>query len=84
MPPFGSQSNALNQLDDQQVATLSNWILHHYGNVEVTVSPEQVAEIRRGGPSSPLVMLAQVGVGVGALVLIALLVWWLMRRRHKK
>ncbi|MBS0882079.1 cytochrome c [Pantoea sp. JGM49] len=84
MPPFGSQPNALNQLDDQQVATLSNWILHHYGNVDATVSPDQVAEIRRGGPSSPLVMLAQVGVGVGALVVVALLMWWLMRRRHKK
>jgi fructose 5-dehydrogenase cytochrome subunit len=84
MPPFGSQPNALNQLDDQQVATLSNWILHHYGNVDATVSPDQVAEIRRGGPSSPLVMLAQVGVGVGALVVIALLMWWLMRLRHKK
>ncbi|WP_433977616.1 c-type cytochrome [Erwinia sp. E_sp_B01_9] len=26
MPPFGGQPEALNHLDDQQVATLSNWI----------------------------------------------------------
>lgn len=82
MPPFGAQPNALNHLDDQQVATLSNWILHHYGNVDVTVSPKQVAEIRRGGPSSPLVLMAQIGVGAGVLVVIVLLGWLLYRRKR--
>lgn len=82
MPPFGAQPNALNHLDDQQVATLSNWILHHYGNVDVTVSPKQVAEVRRGGPSSPLVLMAQIGVGAGVLVVIVLLGWLLYRRKR--
>lgn len=84
MPPFGAQPNALNHLDDQQIATLSGWILQHYGNADVNVSPAQVAEIRRGGPASPLVMLAQAGVGAGALVVIALLIAWLIRRKRRR
>ena len=83
MPPFGAQPNALNHLDDRQVATLSTWIMHHYGNVDVTVSPDQVAEIRRGGPSSPLVLLAQIGVGAGVLAVLVLVGWLLYRRKNK-
>ncbi|WGY44950.1 cytochrome c [Vibrio sp. ABG19] len=82
MPPFGAQPNALNHLDDQQVAKLSNWILQQYGNQEVTVSPERVAEIRRGGPTSPLVLLAQLGVAAGVLVLLALVGWLIWRRKR--
>ncbi|ARJ42386.1 cytochrome C [Pantoea alhagi] len=84
MPPFGAQPNALNHLDDQQIATLSNWILQHYGNAEVKVSAEQVAEIRHGGPSSPLVWLAQSGVAAAALAVIALLVWLMVRRKRRR
>ncbi|MDZ7280010.1 cytochrome c [Pantoea eucrina] len=82
MPPFGAQPNAINPLDDQQIATLSNWILQRYGNADVTVSPEQVAEIRRGGPASPLVMMAQAGTGIGALLVVVLIIiGWRRRRR---
>ncbi|MBH2760601.1 cytochrome c [Serratia ureilytica] len=84
MPPFGAQPNALNHLDDHQVATLSSWIMQRYGKAEVTVLPQQVAEIRRGGPSSPLVMLAQAGVGAGTLAAIALLVWLMVRRKYRR
>lgn len=84
MPPFGEQPNALNHLNDQQVATLSNWILHRYGNAGITVSAEQVAEIRRGGPSSPLVIMAQAGVAVGVIVVIALIALTVYRRKRKK
>ncbi|MCE0491903.1 cytochrome c [Pantoea sp. Mb-10] len=82
MPPFGAQPNALNHLDDRQIATLSNWILHNYGNADVTVSPEQVAESRRGGPASSLVMFAQAGIAAGALLLaVLIIVVWRRRRR---
>lgn len=82
MPPFGEQDNALNHLDNQQIATLSNWILKHYGNADVTVSAQQVEEIRNGGPASPLVLLAQIGVGIGSVVVIALLAWFFIRRKR--
>jgi fructose 5-dehydrogenase cytochrome subunit len=84
MPPFGAQPNALNHLDDRQIATLSNWILQRYGNAETAVTPEQVAEIRRGGPASPLVWLAQAGVGAGALAAIVLLIWLTIRRQRRR
>lgn len=83
MPPFGEQPNALNHLSDQQVASLSSWIFHRYGNADVQVTADQVAEIRRGGPSSPLVMMAQAGVAGGALVVIGLIAWFLYRRKRK-
>ncbi|WP_313681938.1 cytochrome c [Pantoea sp.] len=82
MPPFGAQPNALNHLDNQQIATLSNWILHRYGNQNVTVSPEQVAEIRQGGPSSPLVLLAQSGVVAAVLLVIAFILLLIWRRKR--
>lgn len=84
MPPFGKQSNALNSLSDQQVATLSNWLLHQYGNPAVKVTPDRVAETRRGDPTSPLVWIAQAGVAAGAVVVIVLLgylLWWRKRKR---
>lgn len=84
MPPFGAQANALNSLNDAQIATLSNWLLHHYGNAGVTVTSQQVAEIRRGGPSSPLVLLAQIATGVAALGALALSAWLLLRRKRKQ
>lgn len=83
MPPFGDQPNALNHLSDQQVATLSTWLLKQYGHGGHAVSAAQVAEIRAGGPASPLVWLAQLGVGVGALAVaaVAFLLW---RRRTRR
>ncbi|WP_017346194.1 cytochrome c [Pantoea sp. A4] len=83
MPPFGTQPNAINSLNDQQVATLSNWLLQHYGNNTAAVTPEQVAEVRRGGPVSPLVMLAQVGVAGGVVLLLVVLGVVLYRRRTR-
>lgn len=84
MPPFGHQPNALNALSDRQVAILSTWIMQHYGNPQVTVSAQDVAEIRQGGPSSPLVMLAQLGVALGAALAVALAGFLLWRRKRNK
>ncbi|WP_338563627.1 cytochrome c [Erwinia sp. E_sp_B04_7] len=84
MPPFGGQPEALNHLDDQQVATLSNWILQKYGNASVTVTASQVADIRRGGATSPLVLMAQAGVAVAALAAAGLVGYLLWRRKRRK
>lgn len=83
MPPFGGQPEALNHLDDQQVATLSNWILQKYGNASITVTASQVADIRRGGAASPLVLMAQAGMAVAGLVAIGLLGYLLWRRKRR-
>jgi len=83
MPPFGDQPNALNHLNDNQVAALSNFILRMYGDAAQTVTAQQVAVIRQGGPTSPLVMLAQIGVGAGALVIVAVMIVLWYRRKRK-
>ncbi|MBM6550569.1 c-type cytochrome [Marinomonas ostreistagni] len=83
MPPFGDQPNALNNLDNQQVAQLSNYILDMHGLKGTQVTPEQVAEIRAGGAQSPLIQYARVGMGVGVVVvLFAIGLLW--HRKRKK
>jgi fructose 5-dehydrogenase cytochrome subunit len=85
MPPFGDQTNAVVQLDNIEVASLSNYLLAQYGNDKLSVTPEDVQVIREGGPKSNLVEMARIGMGIGAAVgLIVLgLIIWLVRRRRK-
>lgn len=80
MPPFGDQPNALNALSDQDIADLANYISAHYGNGAAQVKPADVAEIRQGGPRSPLLLLAQLGVAFGAAVVLILFALWLRRK----
>jgi mono/diheme cytochrome c family protein len=84
MPPFGDQTNAMVSLNNVEVASLANYLLKDYGNARLSVTPEDVQVIRNGGPSSNLVMLARIGMGAGALgavVVIAAILWILRRRR---
>lgn len=83
MPPFGDQPNALNHLTNTEVADLSNTILRMYGDKSTTVTVAQVAEIRQGGPTSPLVGLAQAGV-IGGIVVVILLIAYIIYRRKRK
>ena len=81
MPAFG------HELSDAQVATLSNYLTRQWGNPAAQVTPQQVAQARAGvRPSSgvSLLTLARVGLAVGALLLLALLVWLLRRGRRRR
>lgn len=49
MPPFGDQVNAVVQLNNVEVTSLSNYLLAQYGNDKLTVTPEDVQVIREGG-----------------------------------
>lgn len=85
MPPFGDAVNAVTQLSNQEVADLSNYILAQYGRGDVSVSAEDVAVIRQGGAPSPLLMFAQVGIAVGAVVVLLLIgFYWRRCRRCKR
>jgi mono/diheme cytochrome c family protein len=84
MPPFGKQANALNSLSDDEIASLANYVLKNYGNAAQRVSPADVAVIRNGGPGSPLLLLARIGMALGAVVVLVLLgLWWRRRRRQR-
>lgn len=75
MPAFGKS------LSDEQIATLGNFLVQQYGNPAAKVTVEQVTTLRAGGKPSPLLTIARVGMGVGAVVIVLLLGWLLRRRR---
>jgi mono/diheme cytochrome c family protein len=74
MPAFG------HLLSDQQIATLGNYLLKQYGNPDASVTVEQVKTLREGGATSPLILIARVGMALAALVVLGVLIL-LMRRR---
>jgi mono/diheme cytochrome c family protein len=85
MPGFAGGPNDLAALSDHDIVLLGNYLLEHYGRPGVTVTTRQVAEVRRGGPSSSLVVLARMGVAVAvmAVVLIVLLTVFRSSKRRR-
>jgi mono/diheme cytochrome c family protein len=84
MPPFGDQSNAVVALNNVEVASLSNYILGHYGNEKLAVTPDDVQVIREGGPRSNLLLMARIGMGAGAVVaLIVIVLFFVIRNKRK-
>jgi hypothetical protein len=78
-------SHVLEGTIDEKARTDVVAIHLHYGRPGVTVTAPQVAEVRRGGPSSSLVVLARMGVAaaVTAVVLIALLMVFRSSKRRR-
>ncbi|WP_312403022.1 cytochrome c [Rhizobium sp.] len=84
MPPFGDQVNAVVQLNNVEVASLSNYLLARYGNDKLKVTPEDVQVIREGGPKSNMIQLARIGLAGGAAAVVFLLagfIWYRARRK---
>lgn len=84
MPPFGDQVNAVVQLNNVEVAALSNYLLAQYGNEKLNVTPEDVQVIREGGPKSNMIQLARIGLGMGAAAVVFLLAGFIWYRARKK
>lgn len=76
MPAFA------NDLSDQQVATLANYLTRHYGNPAATVDAAQVGMLRAGGAASHLVGLARLALAVIALLIVLVIVLLVRRRRR--
>jgi mono/diheme cytochrome c family protein len=81
MPGFGGKAQDINALNDAQVATLANYVIDHYGRVSTPVTSADVAEIRAGGPTSPLLSLARIGIGVAIFGGLAIVLLLFVRRR---
>ncbi len=77
MPAFDRDMN------DQQVAAVASFVAASYGNPALKVDAAQVAELRAGGPPSPLKTwmprLLGLAAAAGVLVLV-LLAGWIRRR----
>lgn len=68
------------ELNDQQIASVTNYVMHDFGLSPVQISAERVATLRAGGEASPLMLLSRVGMAAaGVIVLLAL--WWWRRKR---
>jgi mono/diheme cytochrome c family protein len=81
MPGFGGHPTDANPLSDRDIAALGNYVLAHYGAADTTISEQQVAEARRGGPGSPLPALARGGVAAAVIVVLLGLAFVVFRRR---
>jgi mono/diheme cytochrome c family protein len=83
MPGFGGHRTDANALGNRDIAALGNYVLTHYGSANTTITEQQVAEARRGGPSSPLLALARGGMAAAAVVLVLLGIAFVVFRRRK-
>ena len=82
MPGFGGHATDANPLSDRNIVALGNYVLAHYGSADTTITEPQVAEERRGGPSSPLLALARAGMAAAAVVVCLGIAFLIFRRRR--
>ena len=85
MPAFGPDADWTEQLNDQQIADVSNYVLKTYGNAELSVTPEQVKLIREGG-EKPLIakLTGPVPFGIAVIVLILIVIAVVRASRRNK
>jgi fructose 5-dehydrogenase cytochrome subunit len=81
MPGFGGHATDANPLSDRNIVALGNYVLAHYGSAGATITEPQVAEERRGGPSSPLLALVRAGMATAAVVVCLGIALLIFRRR---
>ncbi|WP_235993594.1 cytochrome c [Paraburkholderia solitsugae] len=89
MPDFGEDSY-VQPLTNEQIAAISNYVLQHFGNPSVSVTPTDVAIARRGGPV-PFLAWIQPFILPACFVLELLVIWlvigrdvWRRRRARAK
>lgn len=85
MPRFDHES-PLQPLTDEQVASISNYVLAQYGNPDVQVTAKDVLQTRQGGPRPFLakVQPLMVPLIVAGVVLVLLLAGLFLARRRRR
>ncbi|RWX81618.1 cytochrome c [Neorhizobium lilium] len=73
MPAFGPNAAFTDRLSDKDIADVSNYVLQHFGNASVTVTPADVVRVRDGGEKPILAAVAPFIVPVIVVVVIILL-----------
>ena len=84
MPGFAGGANDLAALTDHDIVLLGNYLVQHYGRPGVVITAEQVAEVRRGGPSSFLISMARMGVAAAVIALVWVLSVIFARTRRRR
>jgi len=84
IPSTGQAMPAFSKtLNDQQVATLVNYLFTTYGDPKVQTTPERVKTLRQGGEPSPLLAIAKGGMILGG-VLVLIFGGIVFRSRRKR
>jgi mono/diheme cytochrome c family protein len=81
MPGFGGHPTDANPLSNRDIAALGNYVLTHYGSAHTTSTEEQVAEVRPGGPVSPLLALARGGMAAAAIIVLLGVIFLIFKKR---
>jgi D-sorbitol dehydrogenase (acceptor) len=77
MPAFGQDMN------DQQVAAVSNYVLSRFGNARLNVTADQVKTLRSGG-EKPLLVKMLIPAAIGIIILLLVLVIIIARHKSNK
>jgi len=78
MPALGGD------LNDAQIAAIANYSLQTFGNPALSVSPDEVASLRRGGDAPLLITVMPFLLWGGGLVVLMLLIALVLWRRQRK
>lgn len=70
------------ELNDQQIASVTNYVMRDIGHSPVQISPERVASLRAGGEASPLMLLSRIGMAATGIIVLLALWWWRRKRRY--
>ena len=82
MPAFGAHSH-IQPLSDAEIAALGSYVMSSMGNGAVHITAGDVATRRRGGPTAPLVIAVRWGLPLGAVAVIALIAFLVIRRSRR-
>ena len=87
MPGYGEQASFTDRLSDQQIADVSNYVLKRFGNPQLQVTPQDVAQQRHGGkkPLIASITLSSLLTALVALLVLGVLAirfWRKKRSRH--
>ncbi|MGD9424763.1 cytochrome c [Pantoea sp. NSTU24] len=70
-------------LNDEQIAAVTNYVMQDMGHSQVQITPERVKALRAGGETSPLKLMARIGMGAAVVALILIAFWFRKRRAAK-
>jgi mono/diheme cytochrome c family protein len=81
MPGFGGRPIDATQLSNHEIALIGTSVRSQYGGGPA-VTDKDVAIVRQGGPSSPLILIARLGLGLGS-VAAAILIFVFVKNRRR-